>query len=238
MGYLGSVRYLNICRSLVLITAQWLVIVVGGIAYWRVPGLASPRKRRLWVRALGWLSLVLVGLIGCMIYALPNVRIIPPGQLVAAAAPDPPRPNLARSATTEQRALAERGRYLFTITSCALCHGSNGEGGAKISWKPFGTLWTRNITPDPDTGIGKWTDGQISRAIRSGVAADGRAMHWQGMIWDHLSNLDEEDLRALLVYLRALPPVKHTVPSARAPAPDDCEIYTFWTVPSSTAGCR
>jgi cytochrome c oxidase cbb3-type subunit 2 len=222
----------------VLIIAQWLILVAGVIAYWRAPTSGSSRKRSWRTRILVWVGVILLSLIGWMIYALPTVRIIPPQQLAAAAAPDPPRPNLARSASVEQRTLAERGRYLYTITSCALCHGSNGAGGAKISWKPFGTLWTRNITPDPETGIGRWTDEQIARAIRSGVTPDGRTLHWQGMIWDHLSNLDEEDLRALLVYLRALPPVRNVVPAAKPPAPDDCDTYTFWTVPSQTAGCR
>jgi mono/diheme cytochrome c family protein len=135
-------------------------------------------------------------------------------------------------------ALAMRGRYLYTVTSCALCHGPSGAGGGKISWRPMGTLWTRNITPDPDTGIGRWSDTQIARAIRSGVAADGRPLHWQGMIWDHLSNLDEEDVRALVVYLRAMPPVARQVPPPRPPAPDDCATYTFWLGPSRQAGCR
>lgn len=222
----------------VLIVAQWVILVIGAIVYWRTPPSGRPKTRRLRVRVLGWVGVILVILIGWMIYALPSARIIPPEQLVKAAAPDPPKPTLARSAPAEQQALADRGRYLFTVTSCALCHGANGAGGAKLSWKPFGTLWTRNITPDPDTGIGKWTDAQIARAIRSGVAADGRPLHWQGMIWDHLGNLDEEDVKALLVYLRAIPPVNRAVPSPRPPAPDDCETYTFWTVPSVTAGCR
>jgi len=61
------------------------------------------------------------------------------------------------------------------------------------SWRPFGTLWSRNITSDARTGIGAWTDQQIVRAIRSGITPDGRTLHWQGMIWDHASNWDEED---------------------------------------------
>jgi hypothetical protein len=58
------------------------------------------------------------------------------------------------------------------------------------------------------------------------------------MIWDHLSNLDEEDVRALVAYLRALPPVRRQIPSARPPAPDDCEVYTFWIERSLTPGCK
>ena len=99
-------------------------------------------------------------------------------------------------------------------------------------------LWVRNITSDLDTGIGTWSDAEVERAIRSGVSRDGYPLHWQGMIWDHLSNWDEEDMRAIIAYVRMLPPVKNKVPADRAPAPDDCDIYTFWTSASTTYGCK
>lgn len=136
-----------------------------------------------------------------------------------------------------QAALVERGRYLFTVDSCALCHGNDASGGFKISWKPMGTLWMRNLTSDRNTGIGAWSDQQIARAIRSRVSRDGHALHWQGMPWDHASNWDEEDVRALIAYLRLLPPVRKQIPANRTPSSDDCEVYTFWTTPSSSPGC-
>jgi hypothetical protein len=58
------------------------------------------------------------------------------------------------------------------------------------------------------------------------------------MTWDHASNWDEEDIRALVAFLRTLPPVSNKVPVDRPPAPDDCEVYTFWTSPSDTYGCK
>jgi len=140
--------------------------------------------------------------------------------------------------TLEQKALVQRGRYLFSVASCAFCHNPNGAGGSKVSWRPFGTLWTRNISSDTGTGIGAWTDGQIVRAIRSGITPDGRTLHWQGMIWDHASNWDEEDVQALIAFLRALPPLHRAIPTPRPPAADDCEVYTFWVDRSTTAGCR
>jgi hypothetical protein len=54
------------------------------------------------------------------------------------------------------------------------------------------------FTADPQSGIGAWTDAELARAIRSGVSRDGRQLHWQGMTWDQLSNLEEEDLRAIV----------------------------------------
>lgn len=93
-------------------------------------------------------------------------------------------------------------------------------------------------TSDPDSGLGKWSDAEISRAIRSGVSRDGYQLHWQGMTWDHASNWDEEDIRALIAYLRSIPSVNNKVPADRVPTADDCEVYTFWTSESHVAGCR
>jgi hypothetical protein len=58
------------------------------------------------------------------------------------------------------------------------------------------------------------------------------------MIWDYASNWDEEDVRGLVAYLRALPPVPRAIPAPRQPAGDDCEVYTFRVERSSTPGCR
>jgi cytochrome c553 len=222
----------------VLMILQWLVLIVGVITFRRTP--TQSRPRRLAFRALsalGVLGLVLPGLIGWAIYALPALRIIPPEQIALGITRGIPTADPAALKSPEQTALAERGRYLYTVASCAFCH-QDGGGGAKISWAPFGTLWVRNISSDPETGIGKWSEAEIARAIRSGITRDGRVLHWQGMIWDHASNWDEEVLRSLIVYLRALPPVRRQIPPTRPPAPDDCAIYTFWVARSGTPGCR
>ncbi len=221
-----------------LIVAQWLVLIAGVAMYVTVGRRERPRRRRSRLRgAAAIVGLILLGLVAWALYALPMLRIIPPEQISRAATGVVPRPDPAALGSSERTALAERGRYVFT-TYCALCHQSDGAGGAKISWRPMGTLWTRNITPDPETGIGPWTDAQIARAIRSGVAADGRPLHWQGMTWDHASNLDEEDVRALIIFLRTLPPVRRKIPAATRPSSEDCATYTFWTVRSLTPGCR
>jgi mono/diheme cytochrome c family protein len=224
-----------------LILAQWLVAATGVVAF----VLAAPAGRR-WPRTWwGWLgaAFALVGLLGIAmvgwaLYGLPALRLIPPEQIAGAVTASVPRPPLTGSVPPEPAALAARGRYLYTVASCALCHGNEGAGGAKISWMAFGTLWSRNITPDRETGIGAWSDREIARAVRSGLTPDGRVLHWQGMIWDHASNWDEEDVRALIAYLRAMPPVRRAIPPARAPAADDCSIYTFWVARSRAAGCR
>jgi hypothetical protein len=58
------------------------------------------------------------------------------------------------------------------------------------------------------------------------------------MIWDLASNWDEEDLRSIIAYLRTLPPVSKEIPSARPPAGDDCDKYTFWIKESDRPGCE
>ena len=163
--------------------------------------------------------------------------MIPPEQIVAGATASIFNPARSALGSDSHEAMVERGRYLFTVGSCALCHTNDGSGGLKVSWKPFGTLWSRNLTSDRDTGLGAWTDAQISRAIRSGVSRSGHVLHWQGMTWDHASNWDEEDIRSLIAYLRVLPPVQKQIPADRPPAPDDCAIYTFWTIASRRPGC-
>src|SRR6266571_3164253 len=224
-----------------LVGAQWLVLVAGALLLF----MAAPPERRLPQGLRGWLkvagvaaAVVVLGVIGAGLYATPTLGVIPPEQIAGPIAKLIPQPSPAVLGSPERAALAARGRYVFSVASCAMCHGLDGSGGLKVDWKPFGTLWVRNITPDSATGIGRWSDPEIARAIRAGVSRDGRALHWQGMTWDHASNWDEEDVRALIVYLRALPPVRHAVPAPRPPAPDDCVVYSFWVKPSAVPGCR
>jgi mono/diheme cytochrome c family protein len=186
-----------------LIAGQWVVLLGGALALVLAgpPGHRFPKGGRGWLlTALAGLGIVACGAIGIAVYRMPALQIIPPEQIAMAATASIPRPDPAMLSRPEQAALAERGRYLFTVASCAFCHDNNGSGGAKLSWTAFGTLWTRNISSDPVTGIGAWSDTEIARAMRSGVTPDGRMLHWQGMIWDHASNWDEEDVRALITY--------------------------------------
>ena len=220
---------------------QWAVLIIG-ITAWICPARRSSRpgrKTRRWpavvVRAVGAL---LIGVLVWAFYGLPTLAVIPPDQIVVGATAGIPTPDPSRVGTTERRALVDRGRYLYSVASCAFCHNPDGAGGAKLSWRMFGTLWTRNITSDMRTGIGAWSDPEVARAIRSGISRDGRALHWQGMPWDHASNWDEEDVRAIVSYVRLLPAIDHEVPVSRPPSTDDCAVYTFWIAKSTVPGCH
>jgi|SRR5580704_10099449 hypothetical protein len=91
-----------------------------------------------------------------------------------------------------------------------------------------------------------------SRRIRSLESAPGLTRSWRGRFaaalagtagnsigkGDQLSNLEEEDLRAIIAYVRLLSPINRAVPLPRAPAADDCETYTFYLDRSDRAGCH
>ena len=121
----------------------------------------------------------------------------------------------------------KRGEYLAVVTGCGDCHTpgtlfgqpdfARAFSGSELGWQgPWGTSFARNLTPDPETGIGKWTDAQVVTAIRTGVRPDKRVLN-PPMPWQDFSHLSDDDVSALVAYLRSLPPVKHTVPGPFPP---------------------
>ncbi len=220
-----------------LATAQWLVVVIGLVLFAVASRRSLPRSFGGWARLTG---IVVAGLVvfavGYFVDKTPTVSVLPPDKIADAVSAGIPRPDLTKLGPA-RAALVARGRYIFANASCAYCHGNDGSGGLKVSG-PFGTMFTANISSDREAGLGGWTDAEIARAVRSGVGRSGRPLFWQGMPWDHFSNLDEEDVVSLIAYLRALPPIAAKVPPHRLPAPDDCKIYTFWTSRNLEPGCR
>jgi mono/diheme cytochrome c family protein len=103
-----------------------------------------------------------------------------------------------------------RGRYVFGATGGCGCHTVQKQpvnaGGRKYEG-PFGTVYSTNITPDPQTGIGKWTDEQIVTAIRLGRRPNG-----ERLVPVHpypvFNGMAEEDLKALVAFLKTVPAVK------------------------------
>src|SRR5882724_11684327 len=106
-------------------------------------------------------------------------------------------------------ALVKRGRDLAAIGNCNDCHTLRGgkafAGGLPVP-TPFGTIYSSNITPDPDTGIGRWSEAAFQRAMRSGVDRDGRHLY-PTFPYDHLTNVSDDDDRALYAFLMTRSPV-------------------------------
>ncbi len=125
---------------------------------------------------------------------------------------DAPYPDLHAST---DRAVIARGRYLVTGPAhCADCHAADGDhsdepplvGGHAFDL-PIGTVYAPNITPDDSTGIGRYTDPEIARALRYGVHASGRAV----LPFMPFQDLADDDLVAVLSYLRSRPAIDHAV---------------------------
>ena len=107
-----------------------------------------------------------------------------------------------------------RGKYIYGATGGCGCHTKPKEpvnsGGRRYDG-PFGTVYSGNITPDRETGVGDWTDEQLITAIRLGRRPDGGRL-LPVHPYTVFNGMAEEDLRALVAYLRTLPPVKRPTP--------------------------
>lgn len=141
----------------------------------------------------------------------------------------------------------ERGKYLANhVCVCVDCHstrnwnefsgplidGTIGKGGEVFDQR-FGfpgSFYSKNITP---SGIGDWTDGEVLRAIASGVSKDGKAL-FPIMPHPHFGRMDREDLESIIVYLRSLKPIENIVPESKADFPMNFIINTIPTAPKFT----
>jgi mono/diheme cytochrome c family protein len=122
----------------------------------------------------------------------------------AIAAIDPPKPQ------SFDTSLVKRGRELAAIGNCGDCHtlrgGKSFAGGLPVP-TPFGTIFSSNITPDPETGIGRWSETAFRRAMRSGVDRDGAHLY-PTFPYDHFTNVSDEDDAALYAFLMTREPVR------------------------------
>src|ERR1700692_3535069 len=122
----------------------------------------------------------------------------------AISAIEPPAPQ------SFDTALVKRGRDLAAIGNCNDCHTLRGgkafAGGLPVP-TPFGTIYSSNITPDADTGIGRWSEAAFRRAMRSGVNRDGQHLY-PTFPYDHFTNVTDEDNQALYAYLITREPVR------------------------------
>ena len=108
--------------------------------------------------------------------------------------------------TTPTPELIDKGRYLAAAGNCTSCH-TGPEGvpyaGGHAFHTPFGTIYSTNITPDEETGIGLWTEAQFKRAMHEGVDADGRHLY-PVLPYQSYTKVSDEDVSAIFAYLRTL----------------------------------
>jgi mono/diheme cytochrome c family protein len=154
---------------------------------------------------LGVLGLTLVGAAGFVALAWrPEVPAIEP-------------PNRAGF----DPALVTSGAELAMLGNCNVCHtkadGSAYAGGRALQ-TPFGTLYATNITPDPDTGIGRWSETAFLRAMREGVRRDGSHLY-PAFPYDHFTMVSGADLRAIYAFLMTREPVRADTPANDLPFP-------------------
>jgi mono/diheme cytochrome c family protein len=158
-------------------------------------------------RSLIWV-LTAVVLSALAFFALAHRAEIPPVEPPAAASVFPPE-------------LIARGEILATAGNCESCHTTKGgqhfAGGLGIG-TPFGTIFTSNITPDPATGIGRWSEPAFARALHEGVARDGSHL-FPAFPFDHFTRVTDDDVRALYAYLMTRPPVNLAPPANTVPFP-------------------
>ena len=117
-------------------------------------------------------------------------------------------------ADAESADLVKRGAYLARAGDCIACHTVDKArpfaGGLPIG-TPFGTIYTPNITPDPDTGIGRWTDGDFVRAMHEGVGKGGEHLY-PAFPYTEYTRIAERDVLAIRAYLNTLAPIHYTPP--------------------------
>jgi mono/diheme cytochrome c family protein len=128
-----------------------------------------------------------------------------------------------------QQTQVQRGQYLVTIMGCTDCHTPGSFlghpdmtqflGGSDVGFAipGRGVFVGRNLTPDPETGLGKWTTQQVVTAFTTGVRPDGRILA-QIMPYEDFKSLTRADALAIAAYLKTLKPVKHAVPGPFGPS--------------------
>jgi mono/diheme cytochrome c family protein len=117
--------------------------------------------------------------------------------------------------------LIAKGAQLAAVGNCIACHtvpGSKSFAGGLPLPTPFGTIYSTNISPDPETGIGRWSEAAFQRAMREGVDRQGNHLY-PAFPYEHYTRVTEEDTRALYAYLMTRQPVQATAPENALPFP-------------------
>jgi mono/diheme cytochrome c family protein len=127
----------------------------------------------------------------------------------------------------------KRGEYLVRAGDCASCHSAPGGqpfAGGYVFKLPFGTLYSTNITPDQDTGIGAWSDADFLRALHDGIGKDGENLY-PAFPYTSYTLLTDRDVLAIKAYLFSLRPVRYRPPPDQLAFPFNHRfLIRFWNV--------
>ena len=127
-----------------------------------------------------------------------------------------------------------RGEYLAQLGDCIACHtttdgGQPFAGGLPIP-TPFGTFYTPNITPDADTGLGKWSESDFIKVMKEGIRPDG-SNSFPAFPYVYFNRVKEADLRDLWAYLQAIPAVKQENKGNTLPFPANVRLAQYgWKI--------
>ena len=111
----------------------------------------------------------------------------------------------------------ERGRVLAALGDCVVCHSAPGgvpNAGGRAIETPFGNVYSTNLTPDADTGLGRWSFSAFQRAMREGLSRDGKHLY-PAFPYTAFARTSDDDLQALYAYLQSLPAVAALTPPAQ-----------------------
>ena len=114
-----------------------------------------------------------------------------------------------------------RGRYLVDAGDCVSCHTAPGGqpfAGARAIRTPFGIIYSANITPDPKSGIGTWTEADFYRAMHKGIAHGGKNLY-PAFPYTYFTHMSRGDVDAIWTYLRTLAPIYQVKPANKLPFP-------------------
>lgn len=128
--------------------------------------------------------------------------------------------------------LVRRGAQLAALGYCASCHtaeGSRAYAGGVALQTPFGVVYGTNITPDPDTGIGRWSLAAFTRAMREGIDRAGRNLY-PAFPYNHFRRVTDADLSALYAFLMTRDAVRSEGPNTRLPFPYARPLVSVWNL--------
>jgi mono/diheme cytochrome c family protein len=147
--------------------------------------------------------------------------------------------NAASAQSNQSFDRIERGRYLAVLGDCAGCHTAPGgqpfAGGLALQ-TPFGTIVAPNITPDPDTGIGNWTDEEFLAALHEGRGRNGTRLY-PAMPYPAYTRMTDADVLAMRAYFATVAPVQNMVIANQLPFPLNIRLaMLFWNGLNFTPG--